>query len=74
MQTSPVLAHIDADLPNAISRLQDLLRIRSISAAEHNPVADLLRAHVLGGDRDALQRITSRADMDDSILQRRAEL
>ena len=31
MQTSPVLAHIDADLPNAISRLQDLLRIRSIS-------------------------------------------
>ncbi|MFD1508795.1 M20/M25/M40 family metallo-hydrolase [Lacimonas salitolerans] len=31
MTTDPVLDHIDADLPNAIARLQDLLRIRSIS-------------------------------------------
>jgi len=31
MDLDPVLAHIDADLPNALERLKDLLRIQSIS-------------------------------------------
>lgn len=47
MDLDPVLAHIDADLPNALDRLLDLLRIQSIStdpafAKECDKAADWL--------------------------------
>ena len=63
MTQDAVLARIDADLPDAIARLQDLLRIRSIStdpefADECQKAAEWLAADLRGIGLDAAVRPT----------------